>query len=77
MKSGSLQTRAPPMTVPWPLMNFVVLWMTTSAPRARGRCSTGVANVLSTTTLAPCAWAISVVLAMSITDIVGFAGVSM
>ena len=32
---------------------------------------------MSTTTLAPCAWAISAVLAMSITDIVGLAGVSM
>ena len=77
MNSGSLLIRAPPITVPWPLMNLVVLWTTTSAPRERGLWRIGVANVLSTTTLAPCECAISEVLAMSITDIVGLAGVSM
>ena len=41
-------------------MYFVTLWTTASAPSSSGRCSAGVANVLSTTTRAPAscaAWA--------------------
>ena len=34
-------------------MNFVAAWMTRSAPSASGCCSSGVANVLSTTTRVP------------------------
>ncbi len=44
---------APPSTSLWPPRNFVELWMTRSAPSSSGRCSTGLAKVLSTATIAP------------------------
>jgi len=47
-----------------------------SAPSSRGRCSIGVANVLSTRTRAPCSCAIRATAAMSVSTIVGLAGVS-
>ena len=37
----------PPMLVPWPPMNLVVLWTTTFAPHSTGRNRYGVAKVLS------------------------------
>ena len=43
-------TAAPSSTSECPAMNFVAECTTTSAPSASGRCSSGVANVLSTTT---------------------------
>ena len=51
--SGSLVTTAPPIRSEWPPMYFVTLCTTASAPSSSGRCSAGVANVLSTTTRAP------------------------
>ena len=39
-----------------PPMNFVALCSTRSAPKDSGRCPSGVANVLSTTTSAPVPW---------------------
>ena len=55
--------RAPPPTTPptlslWPFRNFVVLWTTRSAPKSIGRCTYGLANVLSTTTATSRSWAI-------------------
>lgn len=47
-----------------------------SAPSASGRCSSGVAKVLSATTSAPAAWPISANAAMSQTFSSGFDGVS-
>ena len=50
--------------------------ITMSAPSASGRCSSGVAKVLSTTTIAPDARPIPARLAMSLIFINGFDGVS-
>mgnify|MGYP001036831822 CR=1 FL=1 len=50
--------------------------MTTSAPSSSGRCRTGEAKVLSTTSRAPCPWAIAAAAAMSVRETVGLAGVS-
>ncbi len=45
---------APPTTSEWPLMYLVVECNTTVAPeRQQGRCKTGEAKVLSTTTRTP------------------------
>ena len=57
-------------------MYFVTLWTTTSAPSASGRCSAGVANVLSTTTVAPASCATAATAAMSTIFSSGFDGVS-
>ena len=57
--ASSLVTTAPMTRSEWPEMNFETLCTTRSAPRSSGCCSTGVANVLSTTTRAPASWAVS------------------
>ena len=67
----------PPTTSAWPLMNFVTEWSTTSAPRSRGFWRQGLAKVLSTTSKAPQAWAISAAAAMSVTCMAGLEGDSM
>jgi hypothetical protein len=45
----------PPITSECPPRYFVVEWTTTSAPSSSGLWRYGVANVLSTTTMAPAA----------------------
>jgi hypothetical protein len=57
-------------------MYLVVEWRTTSAPRASGCWSAGVAKVPSTSSSAPRAWASSDSFARSTTFISGFDGVS-
>ena len=57
-------------------MYFVVEWSTTSAPSASGCWRYGVANVLSTTTVAPTACAASAAARMSTMFSHGFVGVS-
>ena len=47
----------PPTAAPWPSIYLVVEWVTMSAPHSNGRQLTGVANVLSTISGTPCAWA--------------------
>ena len=60
----------------WPPTYFVTLCTTASAPSASGRCSAGVAKVLSTTTRAPCSCAAALTAAMSTIFSIGFDGVS-
>ena len=55
----------------------MVEWSTTSAPDSIGRCSAGVAKVLSTRVRAPCSRAIAIAPARSTTLSSGFDGVSM
>ena len=62
--SSSMATK-PPTTSECPPRYFVAEWTTTSAPSSSGRCRYGVANVLSTTTSAPCSWATAATAAMS------------
>ena len=50
MWSSRTATTTPPTLSLWPFRNFVVLWSTRSAPNSIGRCTYGLANVLSTTT---------------------------
>ena len=57
-------------------MYFVVECTTTSAPSAIGCCSTGVANVLSTTVRTPCRRPIAEQAAMFVSFNSGFEGVS-
>ena len=57
-------------------MYFVTLWTTASAPSSSGRCSAGVANVLSTTTRAPASCAAWATAPTSTTRSIGFDGVS-
>ena len=67
---------APPITSPWPLIYFVMLCRTRSAPSASGYCTGGGANVLSTTTLiffSPAIWATAEI---SVIFMVGLVGVS-
>ena len=65
---------APMSTSLWPEMYFVAECTTTSAPSSSGRCSSGVANVLSTATIAPCACAARAIAAMSATSSAGLVG---
>ena len=44
----------PPIVVPWPPMNLVAEWITTSAPCWIGFSRIGVATVLSTISGTPC-----------------------
>ncbi len=79
MRSASSSSRVatkPPTTSLWPPRYLVEEWMTTSAPSANGFCSTGVANVLSTTTIAPRSWASSLIASMSTMRSHGLLGVS-
>ncbi len=49
-------------------------WTTMSAPSSSGRCSSGVAKVLSTTRYAPAAWAAAAIAGMSATSSAGLVG---
>ena len=74
MNSRVPQT-APAMTSDMPLMNFVMLCTTTSAPSAAGLRISGL-NVLSTTSCAPASWAMSASAGMFATRSVGLATLS-
>jgi hypothetical protein len=74
--SARANTSAPPNTSLCPPKYLVVECMTMSAPNASGRCSNGVANVLSTTASPPAAWASSDSAAMSLIFSSGLDGVS-
>ena len=65
-------TTTPPIEVPCPQMNFVAECTTTSAPNSPGRQRYGVAKVLSTSSTAPCSWAIAATVATSSTLPPGF-----
>ena len=52
--SSRVAITTPPMLSLWPFRYFVVLCMTRSAPSSIGRCTAGLAKVLSTTSRAPC-----------------------
>jgi hypothetical protein len=67
---------APAITSEWPFRYLVAECMTIAAPRSMGRVSSGVAEVESTATIAPCLRAISLAAAMSVMSHVGLAGVS-
>ena len=69
-------TTAPPTTSLCPPAYFVVLWTTTSAPRAMGVWRYGLAKVLSTTSRAPASCATSARASMSAMPRSGFVGVS-
>ena len=45
------------MASEWPTIYFVPAWIETSAPSASGWQKSGEAQVLSTASTAPCAWA--------------------
>ena len=60
-------TTTPPIEVPWPPIHLVAEWMTMSAPCSIGWVSSG-ANVLSTMSGTPWAWATSAIAAMSWTS---------
>ena len=66
----------PPTLSLWPFRYFVVLWVTRSAPNSIGRWMYGLANVLSTTSFAPCRWASSAAARRSVIRITGLVGVS-
>ena len=66
----------PPSVVPWPPMNFVSEWITTSAPCSNGLSRSGVATVLSAMTGTPRAWATSATAARSMTLPAGLPTVS-
>ena len=67
---------APPSTRPWPSICLVQEYTTTSAPSCSGCCSSGVANTLSTTTIAPAACASSATARRSTMSSIGLDGVS-
>ena len=69
-------TTIPPIDVPCPPIHFVAEWMTMSAPCRIGWQRSG-ANVLSTTSGIPWAWATSAIAAMSGTSSRGLPIVSM
>ena len=76
MSLSSRATRAPATTSEWPLRYLVAECITMSAPSARGRVSTGVATVESTTTWAPTSRASAAAAAMSVRSQRGLDGVS-
>ena len=69
-------TRAPSTTSECPERYFVTECRTTSEPRARGCCTSGVEKVLSVTTTAPAACAAAVSARMSATPSIGLVGLS-
>ena len=73
---SSPATAAPPSMSLWPLMNFVVEWITMSAPSDKGRWLTGDRKVLSATHRAPASWAKRAQAAMSTIRMRGLLGVS-
>ena len=72
--SGRSSRRSRRSTSEWPPRYFVVEWTTTSAPSSSGRCRYGVANVLSTTSIAPTSCAASAAARMSTMFSSGFVG---
>ena len=76
MSSSRTATTTPPTLSLWPFRYLVVLCVTRSAPNSIGRCTYGLANVLSTTTATPRVWAASEAAARSVSRSVGFVGVS-
>src|SRR5665213_1685037 len=74
--SSRAATSAPPIVSWLPAMYFVVEWMTRSAPCSIGRCSTGVASVLSQTSCAPASCASRAAASRSVMRSIGFDGVS-
>ncbi len=75
-RSLFLVISAPPIVALCPSINLVVECSEMSAPRSRGFCSTGVNNVLSTTSKAPASRARSDASFISVSLNVGLAGVS-
>src|SRR6185437_2821329 len=67
---------APPSTRPWQSMCLLQEYTTTSAPKSSGFCPSGVANTLSTTTIAPAACASSHTARRSTSSSIGLDGVS-
>jgi hypothetical protein len=76
MWSSRVATTTPPTLSLWPLRNFVVLWMTRSAPNSIGRWMYGLAKVLSTATTTFRLCATSHAAARSVSRSVGLVGVS-
>ena len=74
--SSRAKPSAPATTSEWPFRYLVAECITTSAPSASGRVKTGVAQVESTASRAPAAWAIRAAPAMSLTPQSGLLGVS-
>jgi hypothetical protein len=74
--SSLLATTTPPITSEWPPRYFVVACTTRSAPSSRGRCRTGVAQVLSQASRAPASRAIPEISRTSVIFRRGFEGVS-
>src|ERR671917_2402833 len=74
--SSLLATTTPPITSEWPPRYFVVACTTRSAPSSRGRCRTGVAQVLSQAIRAPASRAIPEISRTSVIFRRGFEGVS-
>ena len=66
----------PPRHLPWPSICLVAEYTTMSAPSSSGFCSNGVANTLSTMTLAPALWASAETALISTMSRPGFDGVS-
>ena len=64
------------MTMPWPERNLVAEWITMSAPRSMGLHRYGVANVASTTSGSPAAWATSATFGTSSTSNPGLPRIS-
>ena len=76
MSSSRTATTMPPTLSLWPFRYFVVLWTTRSAPNSIGRCTYGLANVLSTTSRTSWRCASSAAAARSVSRITGLVGVS-
>src|SRR5678815_1975183 len=75
-REASRAITAPPTTSLWPFRYFVVEWTTMSAPSAMGCCRAGERKVLSTTTVAPAAWATAATRRTSVMRSSGLLGVS-
>ena len=60
-----LQVTMPSIASEWPTMYLVAAWMDTSTPCSKGLKNSGVPQVLSITTTAPCACAIAAIAGMS------------
>ncbi len=71
-----LPAAAPAITSECPLKYFVALCTTMSKPKSIGRCSSGVANVLSMIEIRLCLLANAIALFKSTSRSVGFVGVS-
>src|SRR5579863_5493871 len=75
--ASSLQKhKAPAITSEWPFKYLVAECITTSEPSAIGRVRIGVAQVESTASAAPAAWAMRAAASMSLTPHSGLLGVS-